>query len=202
MKISFKQYRAIDLMLIFLAAAEALIVTASNSWFPDEIYVLSPTVALVCIVMMRWDFFAAIHAVGGGLALCIASGARPEQYLIYCVGNCFALLALLWFKFCGKALIRSKIVFTVLYTVSAFLAVQVGRWLMGLILGGRAEDILSFLTTDSLSLLFAVVVVLLARKLDGVFEDQKSYLFRIQKEKLKEELNEGDTGYGEGPENF
>ena len=56
MNLSLKQYRAIDLglMLLILTGAEALIAHAARSWFPDEIYVLSPTMALVCIVMMRW----------------------------------------------------------------------------------------------------------------------------------------------------
>ena len=119
MNLSFKQYRAIDLgiMLFILAVSEAVITYAATVWFPDEFYVLSPTIAIVCIVMMRWSGFAAVHAVAGGLALCIASGASASQFAVYCAGNCFALAALILFKIFGKEKIRSKPSLSVLFTV-------------------------------------------------------------------------------------
>ncbi|MBO6302308.1 MAG: hypothetical protein J6N15_07725 [Ruminiclostridium sp.] len=201
MNISFRQYRAIDLtiMLVILAAAEAVIVTAAKFWFPGELYVLSPTITIVCIVMMRWGGFAAIHAVAGGLAMCIASGASTEQYVIYCVGNCAALIALLWFRFLGKEKVRSKVLFTALFTLTAFCAEQVGRWLVALIFGGTAGNIFGFFASDSLSLIFAILVVQLTRRLDGVFEDQKTYLLRIQAEQKR---REAEAEYGEDPGNY
>ncbi len=189
MNITFRQYRTIDLaiLLIILAAAEALTAAAAKYWFTSEIYVLSPTVAVLCIVMMRWGAYAAIHAVTGGLALCLVTGATPEQFVVYCAGNCFALLALLWFVFLGKEKVRSKVSLTALYTVSVFCAVQAGRWLVGLFFGGDPGGIAGFFVSDSLSLLFALVVVQLTRRLDGVFEDQKTYLLRVQKERERRE---------------
>ena len=197
MNISFRQYRVIDLviMLAIVSFAEFIIITAAKSWFPDELYILSPTVTIVCIVMMRWGGFAAIHAAAGGLVMCMASGAAAEQYIIYCVGNCFALAALLWFAFLGKEKIRTSIPLTALFTVTAFCAQQIGRWLVGLLFGGTVQDITGFFTSDSLSLIFAVLVVQLARRLDGVFEDQKTYLFRIQAERSRREAEEE---YGTG----
>ncbi len=41
---------------------------------------------------------------------------------------------------------------------------------------------------DSLSLLYAVVVVLISRKMDGLFEDQRNYLIRTEAERRKENL--------------
>lgn len=196
MNLSFKQYRATDLgiMLVLLMAADALIAHAARVWFPDEVYVLSPTVAIVCIVMMRWGGFAVIHAVGGGLALCVASGASPEQFAVYCIGNCLALAALVLFKMMGKEKIRSKPFWTILFTIVAFFAVQVGRWLVGLFLGGKADDFITFFTTDSLSLLFAVLAVLIARRVDGLFEDQRAYLIRTQSERNRQRLSDyGDN---------
>ena len=200
MNLSLKQYRAIDLgiMLVMLAAAEVLITVAAKVWFPAEMYILSPTVAIICIVMMRWGAYAAVHAVGGGLALCIASGASAGQFAVYCIGNCFALAALLLFRVWGKEKIRSKVTLSIIYTAVTFLAVQVGRWAVGLLFGGSLGDIVKLLTTDSLSLVFAVVTVLLARRIDGLFEDQIAYLVRTQAERRKEEMADyGDTEYGE-----
>ena len=201
MNLSFKQYRAIDLgiMLVMLAIAEALITHAATVWFPYEMYVLSPTIAIVCIVMMRWGGFAAIHAVGGGLALCLVSGAEPNQFAVYCLGNCFALVALILLKALGKEKVRSKPLLTALFTVIAFCGVQIGRWLVGLIIGGSVGDIISFFTTDSLSLIFALVAVMIARRINGLFEDQLAYLKRTQAERNKQQLPDyGDTEYGEG----
>ncbi|MGN0679361.1 MAG: hypothetical protein ACI4JS_06845, partial [Oscillospiraceae bacterium] len=102
--ISFGQYKGIDLTIltILTAVAEAVVALAASKWFPNELYSLSPMVAMVCIVMMRWGPWAAIPAVVSGLAFCLATGASGEQYVIYCVGNCFALVALVWFKAMGK----------------------------------------------------------------------------------------------------
>ncbi|MBR5090073.1 MAG: hypothetical protein IK093_11665 [Ruminiclostridium sp.] len=200
MNLSLKQYRNIDLfiMLVMLAAAEFVITKAATVWFPSELYVLSPTVAVMCIVMMRWGPFAAVHAIGGGLALCIASGASAQQYIVYCVGNCFGLAALMFFRTWGKEKIRSKIVYTILFTVAAFCAVQVGRWAVSLIFGAAPESIVSLFASDSLSLVFDVITVLIARKIDGLFEDQVSYLVRTQAERRKEQLpDEGDTEYND-----
>lgn len=192
MNLSFKQYRAVDLgiMLVLLMAADALTAYAARVWFPYEAYVLSPTVAIVCIVMMRWGGFAAVHAVGGGLALCVASGASTGQFAVYCVGNCFALAALILFKVWGKERIRSKPLWTVLFTVVVFCTVQIGRWLVGLLLGGSVSDIIVLFTTDSLSLLFAVLAVLIARRVDGLFEDQRAYLIRTQSERNRQRLSD------------
>lgn len=200
MSLSLKQYRNIDLGIMFfiLAAVEAVTATAARVWFPYEAYVLSPTVAMVCIVMMRWGGWAAVQAVGGGLALCIASGASLKQFAVYCVGNCLALAAMALFRVFGKEKIRSSAGLTLTFTVTAYAAAQIGRWLIGLTLGGSAGDIVKLLTTDSLSLIFAVVTLQLARRLDGLFEDQVAYIRRTQAQARREQFSDdGDLGYGE-----
>ena len=67
-QITIQQYRAIDLSLfaLMLAVSEAVIVTAATKWFPDQLYTVSVTASLVSIVMMRWNGFAAFHAILGG----------------------------------------------------------------------------------------------------------------------------------------
>jgi len=205
MQLSFKQYRTIDLiiLLIVLAAAEAVTAVAAKYWFTGEIYVLSPTVAVLCIVMMRWGAFAAVHAAAAGAALCIVTGAAPEQFAVYCIGNCFALLGLLWFRFLGKDKVRAKVLITGLYTVTVFCAVQIGRWIVGLFFGCSLSDIGGLFAGDSLSLVFAIIVVQLTRRLDGVFEDQKTYLLRTESERRKKEaMDLGDTEYGDDAGHF
>ena len=188
--ISFKQYRAIDLTiwLAILSVFEYITVMAASRWFPGELYTLSQLVAVLCIVMMRWGGWAAIHAVAGGFVFCLAQGGSTEQFLTYCVGNCFALAALVLFKAVGKEEVRAKAHFTVLFVAAAFGGAQLGRWLVSLIFGGSLGSIVTFFMSDSLSLLYAAVVVLISRKADGLFEDQKSYLIRTEAERRKENL--------------
>lgn len=188
--ISFKQYRGIDLViwLVILSVFESLTVTAASRWFPGELYTLSQLVAVLCIVMMRWGGYAVMHAAAGGFVFCLAQGGGLKQFAVYCVGNCFALAALALFKAVGKERVRTEIRFTVLFTAVAFCGAQLGRWLVSLAFGGSPGSIATFFMTDSLSLLYAVVVVLISRKVDGLFEDQKSYLIRTEAERRKESL--------------
>ena len=135
--ISFKQYRGIDLViwLVILSVFESLTVIAASRWFPGELYTLSQVVAVLCIVMMRWGGYAVIHAVAGGFVFCLVQEAGLEQFAVYCVGNCFALIALVLFKFVSKEKVRNGIWFTALFTAVAFCGAQFGRWLVSLFFG-------------------------------------------------------------------
>lgn len=189
MNLSFKQYRVIDLiiMAVALTFSEALIAVAATKWFSYIEYVLSPTLAIVCIVMMRWNGFAVIHAALGGVVLCIASGAITEQYAVYAAGNCGILIAILLLKLVGKKRVADSWFLTVIYAVISYLGAQTGRWLIGLMLGGSVNDIVRYLTTDCLSLAFAIIVLLISRKMDGLFEDQVAYLVRVDEERREEQ---------------
>lgn len=190
--LTFSQYRAIDLTILAVITVvfEAITAFAANKWFPGELYAVSPTIALACIVMMRWGGYAAINAVLGGFTFCFASGATEKQILIYSIGNCVSLLALFLFKFMGKEKIRSKFFFAALFVLAAYVGAQLGRWLVGLVFGGQLDSIIMFLATDCLSLLFSEVIVLISRRADGLFEDQKSYLIRLDKARKKKEAED------------
>jgi protein-S-isoprenylcysteine O-methyltransferase Ste14 len=69
------------------------------------------------------------------------------------------------------------------------LLMQIGRGIVAVILGNSLDIAVGFILGDVLSGVFAMVIVGIARKLDGVFEDQKHYLLRISKE--EKELEEG-----------
>ena len=70
------------------------------------------------------------------------------------------------------------------------LLMQAGRAAAALLLGAGPASVVGFFTTDSLSLLFTFVIIWIARKLDGVYEDQKHYLLRLHAEEgQKKEVN-------------
>lgn len=198
---SFRRYRAVDLVIwtIIVGVIEAVVTLAGADWFPKEIYCLSVTIAVVCIVMMRWDGFAAIQAVAGGAVysiLLVASNAAKaeaavqsdvmlKEIIIYCAGNCFMLLGLIMFRVIGKEKLRSKVMLTAVYAVLMFCLAQTGRWAVSLFFGGEAGTILGFFLTDPITLLFTIVVVLISRVPDGLFEDQKHYIIRTDSERRK-----------------
>ena len=180
---TWKEYRAIDLALLGLALAvfEFIIVRAANWWFPGQPFTVSLAAAMASIVYMRWDAWGAIHAVEAGLVFCLFSGATGEQYLIYCAGNLFSVLAVLMLKAAGKERVRTGNL-SLVFPLLVQLLMQAGRAAMALLLGAGSENVVGFFTTDSLSLLFTFVIIWIARKLDGVYEDQKHYLLRIHAE--------------------
>ena len=186
-QLSFQQYRAIDLTLfaVMLCISETVIVTAATRWFSDQLYTVSVVAAVVSIVLMRWSPWAAIHAFLGGFVFCFLSRGTAAQYIIYCVGNLFSLLSLLLLRAFGKERIRTDGFLTVGFALCTQLAMQLGRALVALVMGAEPARCVGFVTTDVLSGLFTALIVWIARRLDGIFEDQKHYLLRVNREEEK-----------------
>ena len=190
-QITFKQYRTIDLTIwtVLTILFEAITTMASTKWFAGQPVAISITLTLVCVVMMRWSGYAAITALAGGFIFCMISGGSPEQYLIYCSGNLFALLALLLVRAWGKEQIRDSKWKIFFFVLAAYILMAAGRGTVSLLFGGDAMAYVVFATTDIISLLFAVVVLILLKGLDGMIEDQKAYLIRQEKER-REKAND------------
>ena len=184
-----ERYRAIDLALfaVMLAVFEWIVVTAYTRWFPNEPYTVSLVPAVVAIVMFRWGPWAAIHAVLGGLVLCRASGAAANQYVIYCAGNLLSLLSLPVLKALGGwEKVRDDVLKTLLYGLTTVLFMQLGRFAVSLLFGTALSQAIGFFTTDVISALFALVIVWIARRQDGLLENQYHYLVRVQREQEEE----------------
>ena len=191
-RLSFEQYRSLDLCMLaaITFVSELLISLAASRWFPDQLYTVSVTAALTAIVMIRWKGYAMAQAVIGAMALNLAMGGTPKQWLIYCVGNLLSLGALLFVKGIGEKKIRGNAALTIAYGVVTLFLMQTGRALIALFLGGTIRDAIAFYATDSLSCVFTAVILWIAGRLDGVLEDQKEYLARLhaQMETEKEEI--------------
>ncbi len=182
---TWQQYRAIDLalMAVMLAVFEYLIIAAARFWFPDQLYTVSLAAALTSIVYMRWGWWGAIHAAEAGLIFCVFSGGTGEQYIIYCVGNLFSLLAVPLLLKLGKEKVRTGSNLSLVFPLLVQLLMHVGRAVVALICGAvKPVGMVDFFTMDSLSYIFTFVIIWIARKLDGVYEDQKHYLLRIHEE--------------------
>jgi len=187
--LTLKQYRNLDLFLfaVMLLLFEWIIQSAASRWFPGQPYTVSLVGAITAIVLMRWGPYAAIHAALGGWIYCAVSSAEPRHYLIYIAGNLFALLSLILLKVFGHQKIRDSALLSLVFAEATLLFMQLGRAVIALILGSELSACLAFFTTDALSGLFTVVLVWITRRLDGIFENQKSYLLRIHQEQKEEE---------------
>jgi len=187
-QLTFQQYRGIDLTILFavLAVSQFLIVKASTAWFSDQLYVVSPVAAVTALVMMRWGVWAGIHAFLGGILFTAFSGGTWQHYLIYGIGNLVSLAALPLLKAVGKEKLRKDLILSLTFALAVQLLMQLGRAALAKLLGYSWMEALGFITTDILSVLFTMVIVGVVRRIDGLFEDQKTYLLRIQKERNKE----------------
>lgn len=187
-QISFSQYRSIDLtiLLVVQAVSQAVIHFAATRLYPDQLYVVTPIAAMVALVMMRWNGYAAIHACLGGVLYALIAGGNWHHILIYGVGNLLSMAALVMLKLLGKERIRKDALLTIIFALVTQLSMQLGRSAVAALLGYPAGICLGFITTDILSGLFTMVIVWSIRRVEGLFEDQKQYLLRIQGEQNTE----------------
>ena len=194
--ISVKQYRATDLVIFALILLVAELLTFyAGKWFPGgALFTFSLMIPIVLTVMMRWGWPGIFYAAASGLLLCLLSlpnGVSGVQYATYIIGNAFIGLMLIPLRFIGKENIRKHWWASALFTIGGWLCVYIGKsvvWAIAFaispISGSTAvAGFASYVVSDSLSLFMALVVVLVLRRLDGMFEDQKSFLKRLDKER-------------------
>ena len=166
---------------MILAVCESAVVKAATT-FSSQPYVLSIVPVVVCVVYMRWGIYGCLHAVFGGVVSCFVSKGSAVQYGIYCLGNIFSVLAVLLLSKVGKERVRESVSWSLLFAVLVTVLMQIGRGLVAVLFGSPLGIVPKFILTDSLSVVFSVVVIWICRRLDGVFEDQKTYLLRINRE--------------------
>ena len=201
--ISIRQYRFTDLFFfaVILAVIEVVLHFAFIAYNGD--FFFSPVVLVVALVMVRWGWESVFFAVGDGLLFCLlnmdAEWFSPALFAVYIIGNAFIMLLLLATKFFGKKKMAGKWYFTALFALLGWVAVTLGRALVALCFGGNFGGFLLGQITDLswiLSLAVAVIMLIILRRVDGMFEDQKQYLLR--KDREKKELAKRDA-YGDEP---
>ena len=184
-QITFKQYRIIDVLILVALTIffEAITTVATAKWFAAQPVALSIGLAMVCVVMMRWSWQAVFAAFASGVVYCVLSGASVQQFVIYCIGNIFALLGMIWIKLFGKERIRGSMWLITLFVSTAYVGMVLGRGFLAIAFGDAWGAFIQFATTDIMTLVFAILVIILFRKTDGMLEDQKAYLLRLDREK-------------------
>ncbi len=184
---SFKQYRNIDLALFIgmYGLCEYLAIKAATVWF-DEPYSISIMLPMLSIVMMRWDKYCIIHALVYALLFVYFQSGSISQYFIYLIGNLGFMLLLWYVKRVTKERIRSSFFGSLSYLLAGFVLMEVFRGLASMLIAGKdAGVIFTFIMTDMLSLVFAILVIIIVRRIDGLFVDQKQYLLELNSQEEK-----------------
>jgi hypothetical protein len=193
-QITFNQYRTVDIAILcgLTALFEGIATYATNSWFVLQAMAISVTLVMVCITMMRWGWQAVLPSFIGSFVYCLACrligcGGTFKQFIIYCFGSLFCLIPLVLLKKLGKERVRLSGGYRCLFVICTYLSIVLGRWLVSLIFEFSFSSLIGFITSDILSLLFAIVVVSLAKSIDGLIEDQKHYLLRLDRERKEQQ---------------
>lgn len=202
--ISFRQYKYTDLFFfaLVLGLSDLLIFCAFRFWFDGlaDKYFVSFMLAISLTVIMRWGWVGGIYAVADGVVLCAMQGGSWQSYITYIIGNACILSVLLILKFIGKEKVREKWYLTLLYIVTGWVSVNFAITCVGAAFGENFLYLLGssfgFGVYGALSLAAAVAAIMILRKLNGMFEDQKHFLFRQERE--RKELARRDE-FGDEP---
>ena len=171
------------LFALMLVVFESVILAAVTRWFPGEPYTVSVVPLITAIVLIRWGLWAGIHAILGGLVLCVGLSASLPQYAFYMLGNLAALLSLPLLRFIGgKDEVSSRSGKALLFGLIVLALMQSGRALISLLFGASPAVAAGFFTTETVTDLFTLIVLWIVRRLDGVLEDQVHYLRRLREE--------------------
>lgn len=187
-KISFKQYRFTDLLIFaaILAAFELILHFAFKAFEGNgAFFTFSPMVPIIVLVMMRWGWISVFYAVGDGALFCLLNGAGFESYVIYCAGNAFVILLLFFTRFVGKERIRKSLYLSMLMVLLGWLLTVFGRSAVAACFGINFAEALTGQLWELISLAVGLLLIAGMRKLDGIFEDQKHYLLRMEEERLE-----------------
>ncbi len=185
-QISLAEYKTIDIsvLTVLMIASQVVIHAAIRHWRADVTgYIVSPVAAVVALVMMRWNLWAAIPAAIGGVVSALLVHGTAEQTFIYGAGNLLSMLAFALLKLLGKERTRQNVVLTLLYALVTQLLLQLGRAAVAAALGHDLSACRDFITTDAMSIPFTMVIVWIVRRVDGLLEDQKQYLLRLARER-------------------
>ncbi len=198
--ISLRQYRLTDLFLfaVILVVFEVILHFAFKAFHGD--FIFSPMLAITLIVMMRWGWPSIFYAVGDGLLYCLLNikdpSFSPYMFAIYIIGNAFVAVLFLMTRFMGKKKIRDRWYFSLLFATVGWIAVVLGRAITAACFGLGFVSALLAHFGDLVSFAICLTIILVMRRLDGMFEDQKAFLKRLDEEKKEKERR--DT-FGDQP---
>lgn len=186
--ISVKQYRLGDLCMFALIAAIAeLVCYFARYWFSDAaFYTLNLMLPVITLVIVRWGWWGLILAALDGVLYSAIRGVEWQMYVIIIVSN-LALSAQLLLTKTVKGGFKNHWYFAALVVLTGWVAQNLVRALLFAAFYGDIASafatMFGFSDCGLLALVMGEIIIIVCRKFDGLFEDQKSYLLRLKKER-------------------
>lgn len=190
--ISIKQYRLGDLFVFTVIAAIAeLICYLSQIWFSSAaFYTLNLMLPVITLVTVRWGWPAVVLAAAESVLYCALRHTTWQGYIIYMVGNAAIAAELFAVKLIGAERLKKRWYWASLLVLIGWVATNLVKTCM---YAAFYKDFVSALKTmfgiadcGLLALVMGEVIILICRRLDGFFENQKLYLLRLNKERDEE----------------
>lgn len=188
--ISFSQYRLVDLIIfaVVLAVSELVVFVASKSWFKgDAYYYVSFAFPIALLILVRWGVWSAGNLLIGGVLQAAFYGKSWVAYICYPLGYISMLLLLLPLKYLGRDRVKNKWYFACGYTLLGWLILNfISAAMSGIIEGSFLSHLVlnfGFGTNGLLTEVLAILVICIARKIEGLFEFQKTYLLKLDAER-------------------
>ena len=200
--ISLRQYCLTDLFLfaVILVAFELILHFAYQAFGGGTMFFFSPMPAIVMIVMMRWGWPSVFYAVFDGLLYCLLNLKNPNFensfFAIYIIGNAAIMILLLMTRFMGRKKIAGKWYFSLLFVIVGWLAVVLGRATVAACFSKNFLGAILNQLMEPMTPAISIIIILIMRRLEGMFEWQRGYLKRLDDER-KEKMRR-DT-YGDEP---
>lgn len=184
-------------MFTVIAAIAELVCYYSQGWFPDAaFFTLNLMLPVITLVLVRWGWRGLLIAVAESLLYCVIRGSVWQGYIIYMVGNLAISVELLviWLL---KDRLNKRWYWAFLLVLAGWVAVNFTRTCLYAIIYGNflsaAATMFGISDGGLLALAMGEIIILVCRKLDGLFENQKRYLIRLDKER-KEEARRKEFG--------
>lgn len=191
---SLSRYKLIDLSLFtfLICASEALNIFMVKKVFTNQLFTLSVALTLSMVVVVRWGFWGAFPAVLAGLVTALFNSGSSYHYLVYGAGALGVLSGVVFLKIVGHKKVQSSWLWMLLYLVCGFLAVNILRSLLALTINFNfIQNFIQYMASDSLNLVIGFILLLIIKRQDGIFERQLDYLYRIQEQKDRQNMNFG-----------
>lgn len=185
-RISYNQYKLADIMmfLLIMCVCELVNILAIRSWFTGMTFSVSVMLLVSLVVIIRWNWLGVLFPVIDGVLYCLMMGAEGWQYAVYVIGNAFVALTAVDFLFIPKEKIVGRWWATALYALVAYVLLVFGRSVVAVCFGKSfVGTILATAAAESLNLTFALIGLLVLRRVEGMLADQKKYLFKVTKER-------------------
>lgn len=185
---SLKKYKTIDITIftVIICLVEIVNTFVIKYIFKSEYYALSLVITLTLIVVVRWGIYGIIPAVIASTFSVIINKGSGLHYFIYLVSCLGFMIPYLFLKIVGHRKVEDSLYLTILYCLIGFISVDLLRSIFAITINGNiAQNFIQFFAFDMFNLIIGLIVIIIARKQNGIFEDQISYLKRIQAERKK-----------------